>query len=213
MKSLRYIAVLLLIIMAGWWLLSRISSIPSFGTLFNEKETTIDNTAVIITNIKSLSQLITISAYDEIVVDSTRNASNRATGFAALYPALAPAILTKEQKIVLIGKTTTHVGIDLQQLTPGDVTVIKDSIHLRLPPAAVLDVILNPSDLEIFDEKGEWSNEALAKLNIKIKYIAAENAKSIGLLGHAEAKAKSILVTFFNAFGYKKIGFSFQQNR
>ena len=44
---------------------------PSLSKLWKPAEVTIDKTPVIITQVKAIAQLITISAYDEIVVDST----------------------------------------------------------------------------------------------------------------------------------------------
>jgi hypothetical protein len=210
MKTLRSILLLLLIFFAGWWLLSRLTNLPSLSNIFKQQEVVIDKTAVLVTNIKALAQLVTITAYNEIVVDSTSNGNGAVNGLAALYPALAPALQSGEKKIVLIGKTTTHVGLDLQKINVADVRLVKDSLHITLPPAEVLDVILNPSDLEIFDEKGSWSTAAIANLKNKIAYIAVQNAKSLGLLAQSEAKAKDVLASFFKAAGYSKIGFSFK---
>ena len=210
MKNIRSILFFSLIALAVFWFLSQLSRLPSLSNLFKEQKVQIDKTAVIVTNIKALAQLVTISAYDEIVVDSTSNISNGLRGFAALYPSWAPAILSGEQRLVLIGKTTTHVGIDLQKLRPEDVYVQKDSLHIVLPAAQVLEVILNPSDLSFFEERGTWSNEAISQLKNKITYLAAANAKSLGLLAQSETKAKELLTTFFKALGYNKIGFSFR---
>jgi hypothetical protein len=199
-------------ITASWWLIYKVAHLPSLSNLFQEQPVVIDKTAVIVTNIKALAQLVTISAYDEIVVDSTIMASGKLKGLAALYPALSPMV-GSNQKIALIGKTTTNVGLNMQKVKEEDIVVIKDSLHITLPPAEVLEVILNPKDVEIFDEQGEWSNTAITNLKNKITYLAAENAKSLGLLAQSEKKAKEILTSFFKATGYNKISFSFQTNK
>lgn len=209
MKKRRDIIFILLAAFAAWWLFSRLAGLPTFSDLFTAKKVEIDKTTIVITNIKALAQLVTISAYDEIVVDSTVNSSDGLHGFAALYPALAPAIFSADKKLVLIGKTTTHVGLDLQKLGTNDLQIISDSIHLTLPPAQVLEVILNPADVEVFEERGKWTNDAIVHLKNKITYLAAANAKSLGLLAQSETKAKEILTAFFKGLGYKKVGFSF----
>ena len=75
----------------------------------------------------------------------------------------------------------------------------------------VLDAIINPSETEIFIEKGEWNNDAVINLKNKIQRMAVADAQSRGLLRQSEEKATQILTDFFMAAGYKKVVIEFKQ--
>ena len=113
-------------------------------------------------------------------------------------------------RLVVIGKVTVHVGIDMQQLDSSDISGTKDSLHVLMPPAEILDAIINPSGVEVFIEEGEWNSQAIANLKNKIQNIAIADAQSRGLLAQAQNKAKQILTDFFKAAGYKKVTIDFK---
>ncbi len=187
------------------WLFIKIKSLPSVSEWFAPKNVVIQNSPVVIKQIQALSQLITVSMYEELVVDS--NINNTAFLPVPLLPRIA--IYNNEKILVIIGKVTTHTGIDLQKMGNFSVSSSKDSIHIILPQAEVLDAIINPSDVTVFIEKGEWSNEAVASLKNKIQRIAVADSQSRGLLMQSENKAKEILTRFFTAAGYKIVVIQF----
>lgn len=204
MRFVKKIFLFLLVVIAGWWLLGKLNIVPSMGNLFIPKPVLIDKTAVLIKEIKPLSQLITVSAYDEIVVDSTV----LIPGAGVLSLVLPPAVYINKS-VVIIGKTITHVGIDMEKLTPADMRITEDSIYLSLPNAQILDVILNPSDVEIFIEKGEWDNKTIATLKSRIGQLAARQAIQKGLLAESEKKAVEIMTQFLSAGG-KQVSIDFK---
>ena len=211
MKRIVSIPLTILIIMASWWLLSRMNVIPSLPGLFQEQEVVIEKTGISLKEIKTLAQLITVSAYDELVADSTKTLLPEAFGITSVTPPIVlPKAIIGKKRLVLIGKTTTHIGINMEQLKEQDIYIIKDSIHLNLPKAVVLDVLLNPSDVDIFIEEGNWENEAVMQLKDKIRVMAANKITQRGLLIQAERKAKDILTNFFITTGFKKVTINFQ---
>lgn len=205
MKQTGRFIILFIFVAAAGWLVWRAVKLPSLKQLLTAKEVSIDETVTVLKNIQSLSQLSTITAYDEIVVDSTAAPSATINPFVSLYH----AVDASDAEIVLIGKAITYCGIDLQKLQPQDLYLSQDSVHLTLPAAQILEVALNPSDVEIFSERGVWNNNAMIRLTDKIKYLAAATAMSNGALGQAETEARKILTTFFNAAGYKTVVFEF----
>lgn len=210
MKSLKTLLLFFLLILAGWWLLSKIGAVPSLRNLFKEQPVTISQTGVYIREIKALSQLVTVSAYDELVADSVKTLLPNAFRLPAVFPPLGlPRRLLGERRLVLVGKTATHVGINMQQMAENSITVVKDSIHITLPKAQVLDVVLNPSGVEVFIEEGEWKQEALAALKNKLRSQAAAKAVAKGLLPQAEAKAATVFTAFFKSAGFKKVTIAF----
>lgn len=208
-KRLKQISIFLLLAIVIIWAVLKLQSLPSLKNLFKPKAVTIANTPVAVKQIQALAQLVTVSMYEEIVVDS--NANNDTKLALPLLPNLT--LFSNEKALVIVGKATTHVGIDMQQIGNENISGTPDSIHIVLPPAQVLDAIINPSDVTIFIEKGEWNNEAVVRLKNKIQYIAIADAESRGLLSQSEAKAKEILTQFFIAAGYKKVVIQFQDGK
>lgn len=194
---------LLLLLAAGWWLLSKL---PAPGTWFTAKKVTIDETPLILKEIKPLAQLITISSYDELIADTTMPTTPTERITSILNPFKFEKVYT-EKRLVIIGKVTSHVGVDLNRLQAKDISVHKDkdSIHIYLPRAEVLDVIINPSNTEVFLEQGKWDNNAIVELKKSLQQQAIAAVEQKGLLQQSQAKAIDLLTNFFTALGYKKV--------
>ena len=149
-KTLKHTLFFILVAALAIWVYHKVNQLPSLSDLFTPKKTEIENTPVMVKQIQALAQLITVSMYEEIVVDS--NATESKTLHIPLLPDIS--VMSEEKKLVLIGKVTANVGIDLQKLSNLDISGTKDSIHILLPAAEVLDAIVNPSDVSVFIERG-----------------------------------------------------------
>jgi len=196
----------LLMVAVFVWTIITIKNMPSLSTWFSPEKVVIENSPVVIRQIQALAQLITVSMYDEIVADTSM------PDIQHFQLPLLPDIsyYRNLNRLVVISKVTVHVGIDLQQLNAGDINGTKDSLHLLLPPAEVLDAIINPSDVEVFIEEGVWNSQAVANLKNKIQNLAVVNAQSRGLMAQSQNKARQILSDFFMAAGYKKVVIDFK---
>lgn len=211
MKRFRSVILLFLFVALAWWLLGRMNVVPSLSDLFRPQPVTIEQTTVWIKEIKALAQLVTVSAYHEGVADTMRTLFPEAFRVPSVFPPVVlPRSVLGERKLVLIGKTTTHVGINMQQLSQNDIQVVEDSIHLTLPRAQVLDVILNPSGVDVFIEEGSWPPEAIASMKNNLRRQAAERVAEKGLLQQAEAKATTLFTAFFKAAGFEKVQIRFR---
>jgi hypothetical protein len=73
-----------------------------------------------------------------------------------------------------------------------------------------LQTILNPSDFETFIEEGNWSEEAVTALKIKIRNKINEEAIQQGIPEKADARCKIILENYLTNTGFKKVSISFQ---
>ena len=209
MKRIKNLLILIVVISLSLWLFFKIKNLPSVSDLFAPKKVTIENTPVVVKQVQALAQLVTVSMYEELVVDS--NATDKRTMQLPLLPDIT--LSSEAKKLVIIGKVTTHVGIDMQQLSNLDITGTKDSIHIILPAAEVLDAIINPSGVSVFTEEGNWSNDAIVKLKQKIQYLAIADAQSRGLLSQSESKAREIFTNFFMAAGYQKVVIQFSDRQ
>jgi hypothetical protein len=211
MKTFKTLILTFLLFTAGWWLLSRLNVMPSLPEIFEPAPVTIEKTGVWVKEIKALAQLVTVSAYDEIVADTSRTLLPEYFRIPSVVPRVVlPRSVLGERKLVIVGKTTAHVGINMSSLKEKDVIVAKDSIHITLPKAEILDVMLNPSDVNIFIEEGQWDNNAIVQLKNKIRGMAAAKVVQKGLLAQSEQKARTIFTDFFKAAGFTWVQIDFR---
>lgn len=203
MKFIRNILIVLLLAMGAWWLLGKMDILPSLGNVFKSKEVVIDDTPVIIEQIKPLAELITITAYTEVTADT----SKKATTGERLRDVFNPFKFDVEtdKKLVVIGKVIIHAGVDLSTLQPDQVFVSDDSVHINLPKAKILDVIINPSATEVFLETGKWDAASINNLKQRMKQNAIAEVQRRGILYQAEQRAVEVLTDFFKAAGYQQV--------
>lgn len=182
--------------------------IPSFGEWFKAKPVLIDNTPLVITQIKTLALLNTASLYKELVIDST--IIKKADLPTVFYPfTYAPTPVAYKKQLVLIIKGKATASINLRNLPDSNVYVKNDSVSLKLPYPTITDFFINPSDTETFLEEGKWSNEEVTAVKLIARRRLQEEANKQRLLQKAAEKAKSILEQFLTASGFKKITVTF----
>ena len=159
-----------------------------------------------VNEIRELAEMITITAFDEVVVDSIKASKydlvKNLTGFSA--PGLSPAA----DRIVIITKGKVQAGTDLAYLMPDDIYTNDDSISLVLPPSKILDVISNPSDFSTFIETGDWPPAAVTSLKQKARALILNRALSNGILFRADQRSKLIMENFLRSLGFQKINIS-----
>ncbi|HEV7333683.1 MAG TPA: DUF4230 domain-containing protein [Flavisolibacter sp.] len=206
MRWIRNILVILLLAIVAWWLLGKMDILPSLGDIFKPKEVVIDQTPVVIRQIKPLAQLATITAYTEVTADS----SVRTTVGERLRDVINPFSMdvAMNRELIVVGKVVIHAGVDLEKLTPQQLFISKDSVSIQLPAAEILEVIVNPSGTDIFLEEGEWSNAAIVNMKTRIRQKAVAEAQANGILFQAEERAREVLLNFFRAAGFTKINFT-----
>lgn len=190
-KYLVIIAAVLAII----FLLQKIHWFPSFSDLFKNKPVLIAETPVLIKEIKNLSLLTTISMYDEVVMDSTKEKN------LPSFPGLRPV----PDKIVLIGKGIVKAGVDLKKINEGDIQIKKDSVSIMLPHAELQAILMNPSDFETFDEEGNWSTEAVTQIKIRMRDKIEQRALHNNILEKAGQRSILIIENFLRRIGFKKV--------
>lgn len=205
MKKLRKILITILIIVAGWWLLTKLDVLPSLKNIFASKPVLIDETPILIKEIKSIGQLITYSSFDEVVADSV--IMTRGSAFVNSFNRFAPmpVLPSADKQLVLIGRGKILAGTDLSLLTDTSITIKNDTLRLYLPKAQILDAILNPSDFETFVEKGDWLNEEVILVKAKARREMIEHAIEENILSKADSKAKSVMENFLENMGYKHV--------
>jgi hypothetical protein len=203
-RTARTILVSALVIVLAVFLLRKADLLPSFRDFFASKPVTIDQTPVIVANIRELAQLVTLTAYDEVVADSMRLGPADILVHALTIPG---ASLITPDHIVLVGKGRVMAGIDLKLLKEGDIHPYKDSISISLPAASILEVVMNPSDFDTFIESGNWTPDAVTRVKVKAREMLTRRALEQGIIPKAQARGELLLGNFFRAAGFGKVTF------
>lgn len=196
-RPLRNIALVVFAVVAAIWLLRRTDVLPKWKNPFAAQPITIDNTPLLVKNVRSIAQLMTIEYYDEVVVDSTNNSTK-------MLP-LPPFVFPVRQSLVLVVKGRLIAGLDLSRLDSSNFSGNKDSLHIVLPKAKILEVIVNPTDVETFSEEGNWNQQAVTALKEKAQFRITKNALNQGVLRRSDEKARNLVEQLMENAGYKKV--------
>lgn len=199
----RYINIIffVLAIVVGWWLLQKADILPSIGDIFRSKPIRVDETPILVEDIRELAELTTYVSQDEVVVDSIRfnpaaSAWKQMTGIA-----FTPG----SDRLVLVVRGSVKAGTRLNEITEKDIFRDKDSVSLGLPRAVITDVIVNPSGTETFMETGAWTSEAFGALVQKAADKMRYRAVSEGIIGKADQRARTLTEQFLRQAGFKKV--------
>ncbi len=205
MRRIRKLTITLIVIVATYWLLQKSEVLPSLKDIFGAKPVVIDETPILIKEIKSIGQLITYTSYDEVVADSV--IVTRGSAFVNAFNHLSPVPLlpSADKQLVLIVKGKVLVGTDLSLLTDTSVTITNDTVTLFLPKPKIIDAIVNPSDFETFVEKGNWTIKEVTLVKIKARRKLEARALQQDILAKADTKAKTIMQDLLGSMGYKKV--------
>lgn len=169
--------------------------LPSPELLFTPKKVQIITGPSIIKEIRSLGELMTKVCYDEVIVDFTQQSEGN----------IIEKTFSSPSKLVLIVHGKTYCGIDLRNIDEQSILVNDSSITIKIPPAQIIDVVMNPSDVETFVEKGEWSLGARQALLDKAKTQLTARAVSKGIIQDSQLAAEMVLTNFFKSLGYLQV--------
>jgi hypothetical protein len=181
--------------------LRKLDLIPDFRSWFKKKEIKIDETPLIILRIRELAEMTTVTAMDEVVVSKFRQDDDNIVKALWENPSLDP----NNNRLTLIVAGKIKSGIDLKLLQTSDIKVSSDSISMFLPQAQLLDVIVNPSDVKVFIEKGNWTNNEFLALTNKGKEKIKIRAHQQKIIERANLKAKAVMESLLRNLGFKTI--------
>ena len=175
-----------------------------WGIQQEKRPLTIDDTPVIVSKIRSLGELTTACYYDEMVLTRTKQNTFSSTPLGSLAEGLGKDV---DDHLVLIAKGTVRAGLDLMDMTEEDVRFVGDTAYIRLPAPQYLDVIVNPSDFEVFAETGKWTHEEITGLQETARTRLLMGADHYGLKSKAYAGAMDAVTELLAASGYTHIHF------
>jgi len=184
------IVLLLAIVIMLYNPLAKIGLLPSLGGLFRKAQTRIDDTPVIIQQVKNIAQMFTQTYYDEYVYD---------TGVMRTPP------FNANKRLIFIAKGEVISGFDLSNLNEKAIIRRDKSIVVKLPPARILDVVINPSGFETFIEEGEITFEESKKFHEDARRIFERNALEKGILKNSSEQGRQMLEKFFRLLGFETV--------
>ena len=171
-----------------------------------DKELSIDQTANVVTEIKKISEFTSACYYEEIILRETKTSAvaDNAVGnkIAGLF-GKSEGLMKDEIVIVANGKV--RAGFNLDNLDENRLTISGDTLSINLPKAEIFDVIVNPSDFDIYIEDGTWDHEKVTEIENKaIDQIKADALKD-GIMDKATKSGVKRLSEMFKSFGYSVV--------
>ena len=193
-------------------------------SFFSSSNRQISCTALVVEQIKAIEQLTTASYHEELVIQDSKyraverpvlshiETGNRIADILASgeYTCTFEQDSVKDASIALIISGTVRAGLDLSSIAETDISFNGDTLCLKMPVSQILDVIINPSSVEIFDRYGRWSDTEISALIGDASSTLSQHALAHDILAEAEKNAINQLTSFFNALGFNHIVLSFE---
>lgn len=174
-------------------------AIRFFQGATKSKEWEISDTPLHIESIKTIAEISTISYKDEIVVDTIEYYKDLSEQLVGNIEKIKDLDQWKyginssniKRRLTMIVRGEINYGMEL---TKDNYRVAQnnDTIWFNLPKPKVLDVILNPSSTEVFQENGFWSDNDRKRLQNKAKNKLIKNAKKLNLASKTEINIRHL---------------------
>lgn len=188
-----------------YFMLSKWAGSFSPAKWFQSKPVVIDETPWVISKIRELALLQTAKLYCEVIADSAIITQNDMVTQGIRNAILRPFIPTTpvpSKQIVMVVRGQVVAGINLAGITQDHINIRGDTAILQLPSAQILDVIANPSGIEIFSEEGVWTSEEKILVTQKAMRNMKEEAINRQLITTANNRAKVLMENFLKAAGF-----------
>jgi hypothetical protein len=158
------------------------------------------NTATVLKQVQTLSQLVTVKYVMEkveVLSDPPQN--------------LLRQFWFDDTHIVLVAHGIVKAGVDLSQLKPEDLKISEKRIVLTLPPAQITDAYLDDNRTQVVERNTGF----LRSFNKDLEQTARQNAvddirraaRSGGILKDAEERARAMLTHLFRQLGFEEVEF------
>ncbi|HUB87707.1 MAG TPA: DUF4230 domain-containing protein [Verrucomicrobiae bacterium] len=152
-----------------------------------------ENTATVVQQVQTLSDLVTVKYVVEKVVDLT---DTKWYG---------------DSSVLLLAHGIVKAGINLKQITPDDVTITGKTISIKLPPPQITDAYLDDSQTKVLDHTTGLFREFDKNLEQDARAQAVKDigdaATKDGILDEANSRAKLELNLFLRQAGFDQVEF------
>jgi hypothetical protein len=160
----------------------------------------VENTATIIRQVQTLSDLVTVKYVMEKVefVDSPPGSA-------------LGQFVQGDNKVMLLAQGIVKAGIDLKKIAPGDVTISGKNLTVTLPRPEITDAYLDDSQTRVIERTTGFLRSLDKDLEQTTRQYAVDDirraAQSSGILNDANDRARTELRTFFQQAGFETVEF------
>ena len=175
-------------------------------SLFGDRSLKIADTKNVVEHVREISEFTTASYYEEFVVQESKIVAKE-----SLFGFKKDQVDSVQNEIVIILKGKVRAGFDLSKMTEADLCAKSDTLLVQLPAPELFDVIINPSDYEIFIEEGKWSHDEIQAFQVQSKEQLRTHALQEDIIGKAKTEGKERLTNLFKTFGYKVVEVSIKE--
>lgn len=151
------------------------------------EEIVIKETPNVVAEIKKISQLATACFYEELPIKEVRKGR------------------FSDDELVFVARGTVRAGFDLAKLDSTGVEVKGDTLWVDLPHAEIFDVRVNPSDISVYYEEGDWDHPSVTELESKARKQIKQDAIKDGIVGKATQSGVKKLYEIFKLFGFSEV--------
>ena len=152
-----------------------------------------ENTATVVQQVQTLSDLVTVKYVMEKVV------------------ILEDGKWYGESRVLLLAHGIVKAGIDLKRITADDVAITGKSISIKLPPPQITDAYLDDKQSRVIDHE----TGLLRVFDKDLEQTARENAvddiqraaRNAGILNDADQRARLELELFLRVAGFEQVEF------
>ncbi len=182
---------------SGWDGLGKLAGI--FPNMLTSPTVTIDTSRpTVIDQIRALSKLETIHYQLEKVVTGKSSGP-------------LPDFLTSD-KILLVAHGEVVAGVDLSKITAADITVVSNTVTMRIPKAEVLYSKLDNDKTYVYDRQTGVFSRPDPNLETQIRQAAEQEILKTsledGILDKAGQNAQEVIRTLLVGLGYKEVRFT-----
>jgi hypothetical protein len=187
-KGIFWTVVVLIIFAGGIWLGFTVRHWLKSGSGLRE-----ENTATVVEQVQTLSDLVTVKYVLEKVV------------------ILEDVKWYGENRVLLLAHGIVKAGIDLKRVTPDDVTITGKTIKLRLPPPQIMDAYLDDKNSQVIDHATGLLRAFDKDLEQTARATAVDDirraARTDGILDEADKRARLELELFLRQAGFERVEF------
>ena len=170
---------------------------------FKGDELKIDKTPTVVTEIKKISEFTSACFYEEIILQEKKTSKVVDNSVGKKISNLfgkKEGLITDE--IVIIANGKVRAGFNLKDLADGDIKINGDTLTVNLPEAEIFDVIVNPSNFDIYIEDGTWDEQKVTEIKNEAVSKIKEDALTDGILVKATNSGVKKLSEMFKTFGF-----------
>ncbi|MGA2684900.1 MAG: DUF4230 domain-containing protein [Verrucomicrobiota bacterium] len=159
-----------------------------------------ENTATVVEQVQTLSDLVTVKYVLEkvVILDSPPTSA-------------LGQFVEGNNRVLLLAHGIVKAGIDLKRLKPEDVLISGRKITLRLPPPQITDAYLDERQTQVID----WQRGFLRTFDKDLEQTARQNAvddisraaRTDGILNDAGERARLELALFLHQAGFEQVEF------